>query len=224
MPTAEIAPLSVPRDLPLDHQLCTQDGKFALSLSITWTSRALKQVPGLLGRCGEELYLGGGLRGTQGTPLHTGSSGGSYSRTESPGRKGSCLHLNCSASGPTPGRSWRAGAGLSGKLGEAGGGGRGKKRGREAGEGIYVNSQRERLGEVKPICCSSKVCLGLCVCWGQMAQGWVIPEWPSCPSSVFLSIAGPERLSFREEYGWRKAKDTAEGRKHRPAALSINMI
>lgn len=73
-------------------------------------------------------------------------------------------------------KSWRAGAGLAGQLGEAGGEGRGKKRGREAGEGIYVNPQRERLGEAKPICCSSKVCLCLCVCWGQMAQGWVTPE------------------------------------------------
>ena len=59
---------------------------------------------------------------------------------------------------------------------------------------------------------------------GQMAQGWVTPEWPYGPSSVFLSIAGPKRLSFREEHGWQKAKDTAEGRKRSPAALSINMI
>ena len=32
------------------------------------------------------------------------------------------------------------------------------------------------------------------------------------------------RDSFREEHGWQKAKDTAEGRKRSPAALSINMI
>ena len=59
---------------------------------------------------------------------------------------------------------------------------------------------------------------------GQMAQGWVTPEWPNCPSSAFLSIAGPKRLSFRQEHGWQKAKDTAEGRKRSSATLSINMI
>ena len=71
MPTAETAPQSVPRDLPLDHQGCTQDGKLLYLHPITWTPGALKQVSGSLGRCGEEfscLYLGGSLRGTQGTP------------------------------------------------------------------------------------------------------------------------------------------------------------
>ena len=71
MPTAETAPQSVPRDLPLDHQGCTQDGKLLYLHPITWTPGVLKQVSGPLGRCGEEfsrLYLGGNLRGTQGTP------------------------------------------------------------------------------------------------------------------------------------------------------------
>ena len=34
---------------------------------------------------------------------------------------------------------------------------------------------------------------------GQMSQGWVTPEWPYCPSSAFLSIAGSKRLSLKEK-------------------------
>ena len=42
---------------------------------------------------------------------------------------------------------------------------------------------------------------------GQMAQGWVTPEWPDCPSSAFLSIAGPKRLLQRRTW-------LAEGERH----------
>ena len=44
------------------------------------------------------------------------------------------------------------------------------------------------------------------------------------PPYKFLGVAGPEGLSFREGHGRRKARDSAGGRKHRPTALSINMI
>lgn len=200
MPTAEMAPLSVPRDLLLDPQVCTQDGKFSLSLSITWTSRALKQVPGLLGRWGEELYLGGGLRGTQGTPLHIGSSGESYSRTESSGKKGSCLHLNCSASGPTPGRSWRAGAGLAGQLGEAAGGGEGRREGGKRGRGFMLNLRERDWGRPSQFAAPRRFAW-VCVCvggrWpkdGSHQSG--LPAPPLCSSALLVQRDFPSEKNM----------------------------
>lgn len=58
-----------------------------------------------------------------------------------------------------------------------------------------------------------------------MVSSWAAPAWPFCPSSVCVPVrTGAESLSFREENGWLMGKDTAEGRKHKPAALMINMI
>lgn len=63
----------MPKALPLDHPACTQDGMLAMTPFIAWPPRALKEALGPLSSCGEFLlYLWGGLRGTQGTPLHTG--------------------------------------------------------------------------------------------------------------------------------------------------------
>lgn len=87
---AETVPRPVPTALPLDHPVCAQDGKLALSLHpfITWTPGALKQARH---RCGDDsphLYLGRGLQGTQGTLLHTGLLEGLPQGLSPLGRKG----------------------------------------------------------------------------------------------------------------------------------------
>lgn len=73
-PQLTVSPF-VPKSLPLGHLGCTQNGTFALSPSITWTSGALKQAIVPLRQMQRRvliLILG---RRVQGTSLHTGLLG-----------------------------------------------------------------------------------------------------------------------------------------------------
>lgn len=89
------------------------------------------------------LVLGRRIQGEHRETLYTRSFGGSYSRTESPGRKGSCLHVTAQRVVPPEGGP-SGGADREMRLRELSGGGGREERGWKGS--TCVNPERESGG------------------------------------------------------------------------------